>query len=338
MVISIDELFSNDAIMIYPDRTPARALRHKYRSERLDSKGKEIDFDRVQKILASLGSDVDAWHIEQTGQPMDTYNLGEMLVPVQKKFWEDPRFETAFELLGLPYNKKENIQIPWWNEIAGGELEHKVNSEGIEVKLGPRHSYETQLIRSGHQMPIKSVSVGSLIMSSDDYLMLGLRGGNTLPNTYHINAGSLQVTDGLKTGKQSIYDILKCAEVEPEFGIQNGDIKEATIHSRIMDYSIERGPLYNFLVKTNISSDKLKQRWERNPNEDKKEHQAIIFIPANPQDVNKFIRDKYTGICENRSDRGVNERYLVHPGALSLASFSGMPISELRKLYQEGLH
>ena len=338
MATNIDELFGNDIILVYPDRTPTQNLRHEYHSERFDTEGRKIDFEEVQRTLASLISDVDALHIEQIGQPMDTYNLRELLVPVQNKFWTDSRFESAFKLLGLPYEKRECVRIPWWNVIAGGELEHMVNSGGIQVKLGPRHSYETQLIRSGYQLPIKSVSVGGLILSDEGHLVVGLRGGKTLPNTYHINAGALRVTDGLKTGKQSIYDIFRLAELEPEFGIQDNDVKEATIHSRIMDYSIERGPMYNFLVRTNLSRAELKQRWERNPDEDKDEHQEIVFVPANPKDVNRFIREHYVGICENTLDRRENERHLLHPGALSLAAFSGMPISELRQLYREGLH
>lgn len=338
MITHIDELFGDDVILVYPDGTQIQHLKSKYYNSRTRTNGQKIDFGRVHQILSSLKSDVDMWYKEQTGQPMDTYNLGAMLSAVQGRFWSDERFKSSFKLLGLPYDKREDVKIPWWNEIAVGELEHRLDSGKIQVTLAPRHSYETQLIRSGHQIPIKSVSVGGLILSSDGYLVIGLRGGDTWQNTYHINAGALQVTEGLKTGKESIYDIFKKVELKPEFGIQDGDIKEATIHSRIMDYSIEQGPMYIFLVKTNLSSEDLRERWNTNQDEDKKEHQEVVFIPANPRDVDEFIRKNYRGICENKIGRQDTERYLLHPGALSLASFSGMSLSKLKGLYQKGFH
>lgn len=338
MAVNIDELFGNDVILVYPDGTPINHLRHDYHNDRTDANGKTIDFDRVHSILLSLRLDVECWYQEKTGQSMDTYNLGNMLDSVQNRFWLDERFKTAFDILGVPYSEREGVKIPWWNEVAGGELEHRVDGDSIQVKLGPRHSYETQLIRSGYQIPIKSVSVGGIILSNDGHLVIGLRGGKTLPNTYHINAGALRVTDGLKSGEESIYDIFKRVELEPEFGIGDGDIGKVTVHSRIMDYSIERGPMYNFLVLTNLSREELRERWEANQDEDKKEHKEILFVSASPDAVNRFIRDNYKGVCKNKIDRADNERYLLHQGALSLASFSGISISELRESYQEGLH
>ncbi len=335
---SIDELFGNDAILVYPTETPVQNLRHTYDPNRFDANGKKIDFETVEGVLKFLKSDVAAWYTEQTGKPMDTYTLGDMLVPVQKKFWNDSRFENAFKLLGLPLDKKEGIKIPWWNEIAGGELEHNFNSGFIDIKLGPRHSYETQLIRIGLMLPIKSVSVGGLILTSDNYLLVGLRGGKTLPNTYHVPAGALKVTPGLKTGEESIYDIFRTAEFKPESGIYDADVVKATIHSRTMDYSIERGPMYNFLVMTNLSRDELHRKWSANTNKDKKEHKDLVFIRTTPKEVDTFIRENYVGDCENKVERTDSEQQLVHPGALALASFSGMHISELRGLYREGLH
>jgi hypothetical protein len=337
MLAYTDELFGEDAIMVYPDRTPAENLKHSYVDFRTGINGRKIDFDEVHTLLRTLRSDVNDWYQEETRQPMDTYKLGQMLDAVQQKFWSDERFKSALDLLGLPYEKRKDVKMPWWNEVAGGELEHRVDSDGIHVKLCPRHSYETQLIRSGHPISVKSVSVGGIIMS-EDYIVIGLRGGKSFPNTYHINAGALRVTEGLKRNEETIHDIFKKVELEPEFGVQEKDISESTLISRVMDYSIEQGPMYVFLVKTNLSTDQLTERWKINQDEDKKEHIELRFVRASPDSVNLFIRKSYVGLCENSLSRASNERYLLHPGALGLASFSGMPVSELKNLYKEGVH
>src|SRR3989344_1641254 len=333
---TIDELFSNDVIQVYPAGTPAAQLQHTYTDVRLGRNQQRIDFDQVQSLLASLRADVEQWYAGETGKQMDTYDLGEMLHAVQQRFWSDSRFQQAFDLLELPSEKKESVPIPWWNEVAGGEVEHDPDS--IHVLLGPRHSYETQLIRSGHHLPIKSVSVAGLIASNDGHLVIGLRGGKSYPNTYNINAGALRVTEGLRRGEESIYDVFKQLELAPEFGLRNEDVAGATIHSRIMDFAIDRGPMYNFLVQTRLSWFQLGQRWLENIEKDKAEHQEIYYIGANPQDINQFIRNTYIGICANRVNRKRHEIHLLHPGALALASYSGLPVSELRALYQEGVH
>ena len=321
--MDVAQLFWTENIFEYAPLTPANSLKHSYEAG--------VDFGEIVELLSNLRADIEEWYFSKNGRAMDTYNLGADLHEVLDRFWRDSRFSKALKILKLP-GEKEDISIPWWNQVAAGELGY----EGLEVRLGPRHSYQTQMIRQGHSLPIKSVSVGGLILSSDGHIMIGLRSGNSFPNTYHIPAGALEVTDGLKRGMQTIYDIFRATELEPETGITEDEIEEATVHSRIMDYSMEQGPTYCFKVQTKLNSRELRQKWETNGLTDKKEHQDVTLIPLNG--INDFIMSHYVGICENRMGRNDSRRFLLHPGALSLASLSEMPISRLRDFYKEGLH
>ena len=342
---TLDSIFHDDVIQVYPWPVAPAQVMHVYSSNRKNSVGEQYDFDRIVSLLSSLRADVETWYKQETGkEKMDTYSLEEMAAAVREKFWHDARFKEAFTLLELDWEKDhQKATIPWWNEVAAGELDHRLypDMHGVGIVFGPRHSLETQLMRSGIERPIKNVSVGGIIVTAPEEgtstheIVLGLRGGAAYSNTYHINAGALMATAEFRTGLQTVYDLFRQKELLPEFGIADTDVVAARLHSRIYDPVIDRGPMYVFVVETKLRKNEIHARWEKNLNPDKKEHDAPLYLPNTADAINEFIRANYRGVVANRI-RADHERYLLHPGALALASYSRMPIAELRSLFREG--
>jgi hypothetical protein len=339
MILDLKKVYAPDTIQVFQN-IPAKDLTHEYSDERKNSKGHQIPFDDITGILGELGVDVEEWYASEFGELIDTYNLGKRRQQVLDKFHKDPRFKQAFELLELDFQYHPLASIPWWNEVAAGELDYSASQRGVHLVLGPRHSLETQLMRGGIERPVKNVSVGSMILTTEDngndFLVLGLRGGASYPNTFHINAGALRVDDEFKQGFTSVYEVFKEHELKKEFGLTEDDLISATLHSRTFDRVIDQGPMYNFLLQTNLDREELFSRWTENLDSDKDEHNSLRFVQASPWAVNQFIQNTYKGVVENKQDRAYIEKQLLHPGALALASFSGMSIDELKGLYQEG--
>jgi len=342
MAIDLDTILSTDVITRYPWSVTPAQLMHVYSEQRVNSQGEQIPFDEITAHLASLRTAVEAWYEQETCQKMNTYALGDKIDAVRTQFWRDERFREAFRLLELDYDKDHTkATIPWWNEVAAGELDYREYPDihGVGLVIGPRHSLETQLMRSGIPRPVKNISVGGIIVTTEPdsigYAVLGLRGGAAYANTYHINAGALMATEGFKRGLQTVYDIFRQKELLPEFGIADRDVVSAQLGSRIYDHVIDKGPMYVFVVKTHLTKKELHERWKANLDPDKAEHDEPVYISDNPYAVQAFIRENYRGVVVNRK-RADHERYLLHPGALALAAYSGMPVSELRTLFTEG--
>lgn len=331
-------LFASDVLTRYPPGLDASKLTHRYTPVRLDSKGRQIDFARIKVMLDSLKTDVARWYADETGEKFNGYTLGSMIHAVRRKFWEDPRFEQVFMALGLDLNHIPNVQIPWWNEVGAAELEHGYDETGVRVLLGPRHCIEApQLTRAGVDSDVLPVAVTGMPKTRDGYLMIGLRGGVSYRNTYQVNGGALGLTDGIKTGEISIYDFFKMRELIPETGIRDADIEKAEICARIMDQSIDNGPQYLFLVNLRIDVQDMMERFEQNPSPSKAEHQSFVPVPATVPAVLEFLKENYRGVVANDESRRDHERRLLHSGAVALLASVGLPLSELKAFYQDGV-
>ncbi len=260
-----------------------------------------------------------------------------MVDQVRHRYWYDSRFKRALELLGFDDFFVPRILLPWWNEIAANEIAHKIEDSNPTVYISPRHSFETQLVRSGVEIPITSVSVGGIIETTDGLIVIGLRGGVAFPNTYHINAGALGITDGIKTGAESIYDFYRKKELLAEFGLSDDCIVSATVLSRIVDYSIENGTMYVFYIKTNLTFNELELRYRNNKDIDRGEHTRLVPIARVEEEIIRFIKEHYRGVVANREDRKDYERYLLHPGALALLSCTEVPLATLQHRFRDGI-
>jgi len=329
------KLFAPEVLIRYPAGTKPEQLRHIYNSSRNGRDGKPMPFAKVVVLLDQVKQDVKDWYKRETGKDFDSYHLGDMLVPVRQKFWTDPRFIEAFTSLGLDLRHIDKAFTPWWNELATTELDHQLTADGAIVTVGRLHSLETQLARSGLELPIRSVSVAGIIETTDGFLAIGLRGGVSFPNTYHVTAGSLGLTPGIQDGTQSIYDFFKQKELLLEFGVPQENISSSRVISRVVNLHPEVCPMYVFLINVGMPFVQLQGLYERNKDEDKGEHTRLVAIPK--RDVMAFIEQHYRGVAANKYDRTDSERVLLHHGALALLSYTDYPISELQKLFREGV-
>lgn len=329
-------LFREEYLARYPKGIGAVNLRHAYSDTRTGPSGAPIDFKGAVLMLDELKADVAGWYKARTGKAFDPYALGADTDAVRERFWSDRRFAIAFSFLQLGQSDIRKARIPWWNELAGTETGHRKDGDGYLLSLGPRHSLETQLVRSGVARDICSVSVAGLIMSADGMAVIGLRGGATYPNTYHVNAGALGITEGVRNGSTGVYDFYREKELGKELGLTDGDISGAFMHARLYDTSIENGTMYVFLVRTGLTFRELESRYESNIDEDKGEHTRLVGVDASDTGIMGFIAAKYRGIVANKDGRGGNERFLLHPGAMALLSLTGRPLSDLAAHFREG--
>ena len=84
-------------------------------------------------------------------------------------------------------------------------------------------------------------------------------------------------------------------------------------------------------MHTTLTKDEVRNRWQTHEStKDKHEHAEFVFVPAAKESVSEFLAKNYVGAVANRPDRKDSERYILNPAALALASYSGMPLSELK--------
>ncbi len=53
--------------------------------------------------------------------------------------------------------------------------------------------------------------------------------------------------------------------------------------------------------------------------------------------MERFLRENFRGVVENRINRTDNERVLLNPGALDLAVYAGIEPAQLRGYYRGGV-
>ncbi len=327
-----NKFFSRGLLLRYPNGMDPSKLRHVYVQNRETRAGRSIDFKRVVSLIDEVKLEVKKWYEKESGQTFNQYALGGMLDLVRKKFWGDSRFLDAVTLLGLDTTNVSLAYIPWWNEIAAAELNHELRDNKAIVTLGPRHSIETQFMRNGIIIPgIANVSVGGIIQTSDGYFVIGLRGGTNYPNTYHVNAGALRLTDGLKAGSESIFDVYKRWELLAEIGLFE-EVLSAELLSRQVYPEADYDTMYAFLLKTRLTFEEVESRYCANNDEDKGEHTKLVAIKATPEEVMRFIRSHFRGRVANRIERKDDERYLLYQGAVALLALTNESIEALKSL------
>lgn|GEM_PF-1767373 len=331
------KIFAPTAIIRYPLGFKPENLKCALSLDsRLRKDGKPIDFMKVERLVNDMKIDISAEYTRETGKEFNGYRLGNALGEWRERYRNDPRFSGALWLLGQENDAVGKILVPWWNEIAASEIKHTLGNSSATVAIAPRHSYETQLMRAGVEIDVKNVSVGSIVISNDGWITIGLRGGVSYSNTYHINAGALGLSPGIINGNETIYDFFLREELTKEFGIRQVDIAHAEVGSRVEDGVTDKGTMYVFHVRAKLSFDEICAKYENNKNSDKGEHTRLVKIQDSPEAVWNFVREHYRGSVKNRDRRCDSERFLLHPGALALAAYAKRSAPEVALLYREG--
>lgn len=274
---------------------------------------------------------------EKTGHKFNRYDPADTEI-MKPMMLDDSRMAEVFNLLGLPLSEKEKIYLPWWNLEACKENGYSHLFNDVSVTLGSRHSYQTQFLRSGGNIPdMNSVSVAGLVHTSDNKLVLGLRGGLNLPNTYYFCAGALGLTEGLKAGTESIYEFFVNTELHREYGIGAKDLGDAEHLSRVQRYGTDRDISYVFLVKTPLSFEQVENAHRNNQHRDKDEHKALYGLEATKEAILSFVRQYYRGDAENLKDRPDSRIVLLPQGAAPLLVYARVDLRFMEKLASDRL-
>ncbi len=348
--------FSEGVIWRYLAETTLAKLTHSYSPERRHSlfgkgkfPGEIISFDAIKIALDGVKERVSKAYLDLRGQPINFLNLGQDADAVRNEFYADPAFKLAFDELGIPWDEHRKVNLPWWNEIGCGELEHTLLEQSVAHALfAPLHTYETQLAKAGVPMPVKGVSTNGLLFTRREegapqgYLVLGVRAkqGLSFPNTIHIvPAGYLQATPAFQAGTSTLYENFKRDELRPETGVMDEDIAHARPFARVRDFIISNGgPEYVFMVQTNLTQENIIDRWKHSRTSDKEEHSELLFVDAQPTAVREFLAKHYRGAVENKRGRTDDERFILHPAALALAAHARIAPAELKTWYNGTLN
>ena len=267
--------------------------------------------------------------------PFDQFKLGENFDWTVQRFKDNPIFREATSALKITQAEAEKVYLPWWNEITLAEADFDPATISTTTLL--HHSYETQIVRRGAIRPGLNLQVCGVVCTAPDEqfetgaLIVGLRGGNNYPNTYHLPAGSLGYSDELKRG-ESIYQAYLKTELLPELGLTEQDVTSNRLLCRFLDQLVDKGVGYTFAVTSNRTAAQVLERWSANPHEDKKEHTDLHFIPATRKGIMDFFSTFYSGAVQNDRGRPYEQRRLLHCGALPLAAWGGISTGELAEV------
>jgi hypothetical protein len=306
-----------------PSRTGLKSLEEfRVQPERLTHEFTQSPaVERAVPLVNTLITDAKAWFCSRYGEEFDRYNPDHGAI-MKPRMWEDARMAEALALLGLPLEHVQKIYLPWWNESAGSETLTTFQSGIVYATLGARHTYQTQMMRQGLDIPgICSVSVAGFVHTSDDRLVLGLRGGLNYPNTYYFAAGALAIGADMQAGRMSIYQLFLKDELRKEYGILRDDISMAELLCKAALHGGDRDVSYVFAVHTPLSLDGVLARYASNSDKDKLEHNRLEGV--RPDEVPAFVREFYKGFAANNPHRPEGQRMLLPQGAGPLLSYVG---------------
>jgi hypothetical protein len=334
--------FGPQQITRYPNGTPPEALEHRYRLFAVRN-GKRLPITRAMRIFSSVHRKAVAKYEKELKIQFDRFNIPkEHEKYALSLYHNNPDFQKACTILNLTTKKQRDaIGYPWANYIAADEAgyNHMGDSGGAggKVVIAPRHFFETQAL-SVSDLPIQSISVSSVLKTTDGKYAIGLRGGHRFPNVYHVFASALLLTEGIKDGTQSISDFNLQNVLLPETGVGAKEIERVTLLSRIGDWS-GKDPMYNFLVELKITMGALNALFAKHRKNSKyaqrSKYQFLVPIDANSFAISQFINNYYRGMLKNDKGRKDGERAIIFPGAVTLLSLTGLSIETLQGMHKD---
>lgn len=295
----------------------------------------------AEKLIKQAQGAMEAWYQAEYGKNFDRYNLvDEEKQAVLGFFRTHSSFKEALAQLGITDQQANDISLPWWNEISLLEQSYKIDAGGkISSIMQPSHSYITQLKRKGLiESTMSTMSVSGLLQTKVDdsgksFIVLGVRAGLTLPNTFHLMPiGGAKFDERFESGGFSFKDLLTETELLEEYGKINKETKITPL-CRALDVALVKPPgdvNYCFSVKLDLTKEQVEKHWAKNTHEDAKEHSELVFIEDSRDSILGFIRDNYRGITKNDPNRSLENAELLHPAALALAAHAGISLEELK--------
>jgi hypothetical protein len=329
--------FGPQQITRYPKDTPSEALGHRYqRVARRNGKPLPLT-KKIMPLLSRVHKAAVAEYEENFHKKFDQFNLGDSTEFASRLYHDNPKFKEACTLLQIGEAERTAITYPWANFLAADEVQHEPQKSGGLIAIAPRHFYETQALTKVDGS-VKSISVSSVLKTSDGNYAIGLRGGHRWPNTFHVFASALLLTDGIKNGTQSISDFNLNGVLLPETGVSSKEIEKVVLLSRIADWT-GTDPMYNFLVELNITMAQLESLFANHRGNStysqKTKYQSLTPIASNSFAIIQFLNTNYHGLLENR-ERADAERAILFPGAVALLSLAeNVSIETLRGMHKD---
>ncbi|MGV8085912.1 MAG: hypothetical protein ACP5N9_06710 [Candidatus Bilamarchaeum sp.] len=319
-----------------PERTGIKSM-HKLRmpADMLTCQFDSSDsIERANVLLGRMFLDAKDWFRSTHNREFDRYSLtdGSLMKP---RLYSDERMAQALGILGLPTVAVEKIYLPWWIATTVSEISFHVSEGHVHQILGSGHSYLTQAMNQGLDVRgLCSVTVAGFVHTSDDYLVIGLRGGANFPTTYYFSAGSLTTTAMSEAGGCSVYEYYAKGELRKEYGLDPADVSNAELLCRLEQSGGSKDVSYVFVVKTPLTLAEVLGRYSSNKDPDKKEHNHLFGI--RPEAVLDFVTTYYRGIAKNDPQRAYQDRVLLPQGAAPLLLYAGQSIElidDLAKLH-----
>lgn len=200
----------------------------------------------------------------------------------------------------LGRNRQEFIYLPEWREILL-YLEKPEDSyydgKKLSLKFGINTCFESQALRKGLlKKPFIPVSADGVLISSDNKIPIGLRGGD-------VEKGKLFSLPAGMTGYKSTYLINPLFdtfydELSSETGLSSNDITSSSFIGLQYD-TISKGHSYVFKAKSNKTYDQIHESWKQA--EDSWEHSELFPVGISSKEIYEFIRNPPHPILEECS-------------------------------------
>lgn len=195
-----------------------------------------------------------------------------------------------FDVDAAPEQVVQNINRPWWNALQVNLSEDRYSpQEGYSITGKVSHSFIAMLGDAGSktrtlpkydvQTKFQPISVGNVLFTSDNKLILGYRGGESFSEVIMVvPAGSAEphLEQGAIWGSYSKENLEEIKFTKKEY-------QSAELVGRATESLVARGGwhYWAFRTRTQMTSDQVKEHWSNAV--DRKEHHHLEVYDAAPE-------------------------------------------------------
>lgn len=189
--------------------------------------------------------------------------------------WREALSRPGVHLFDGPMCRHES-----WRVADDGSLRLAMSQTSYRMFLGTNLAHPELADQYGPRVLANPVGVSSALLSSDDFLVFGVRNGRVAyyPNRIHPFAGAVEPGDDL-----NLFDAVR-RELREELSFHDGDIADMRCTGIAEDLQL-RQPEVIFSVISTRRRDEIERRI------DGAEHGASWSIPAEPERVEAAMRD-----------------------------------------------
>ena len=214
------------------------------------------------------------------------------------------------------------LHIPWWNAVLLSRKKDHYDGKSLKIEGTLSHSYINFLMRYGKIPRVdqdQASSIGVLV-TSDDLIVIGCRGGHTYPDIFHcVPAGFVEAGSGEEHLFRTIY-----AEALEETGLSREQFSRVELIGRVFDHTIAHNSLYVFEMRTSLTFGELQRHWYGSI--DQVEHKFLVGLPDDEDIIFDFIRknpydpDKADPVVPSKTTLA-NANSLMPPGSITLMMY-----------------